>query len=67
MMKGKRNEGKERKKNKKEKKREETNKGKNYNKIWYWRGEKRYMYFPPIWTVPSLGEKYHIKVKHNDS
>ena len=43
MMKGKRNEGKERKKNKKEKKREETNKGKNYNKIWYWRGEKRYI------------------------
>ena len=44
-----------------ENKREKINKGKNYDKIWHFRGEKK-IYFPPICTVPPYlgGGEYHF-------
>ena len=51
----------ERRRVKKEKKMgekaEKTNKEKNYDKIWYLKGEKKYIFFP-IWTVPIWGKSF---------
>ena len=71
MIKGKRKEGeksrKREKRGKKEKKgkkgesgikREKNHKGTNYDKILYLRKK---IYFPPIFMVPSWGNKYHLR------